>query len=173
MKFKRNCKLTKKRRGRKVKKNMRKTKCSPLMLKKRSRINRKRSRRGGMRGGNKCADMVIDAILSDTQDPDELTDRDTLVNQLVNTDVDERYSKLQTELYNEFENEFNNICNNSPNLRLLIRYAFAYIINKDGHYYLLQFRLKMKVAEILKTILRNCVGYHDTDAGTGDWRSKR
>ena len=67
MKFKRSSKLTKKRGRRKVKKNMRKTKCSPLMFKKRSRINRKRSRRGGahmnIEGGTLGIGMENDHIL--------------------------------------------------------------------------------------------------------------
>lgn len=132
---------------------------------------------------NKCADMVIEAIISDTQNPNkrrELTvNKNTLVHQLVTTvtsNQDKRNSNLERELFNEFNNKFNNICNNSPNLSLLIRYAIASIPIKDGPIeertwlgyagsFLISV-LKMKVAEILITVLRNLVGY-DSDAGTG------
>jgi|TARA_Y100000992_G_scaffold302224_1_gene275531 hypothetical protein len=197
MKFKRNSKLTKKRGGRKVKKNMRKTKYRPLIFKKRSRMNRKRSRRGGMfRIGmkcewddNKCADMVIDAIISDTQNPDKRDEleanKNTLVHELVTkvmNNQDKRNINLEREMFNDFNSQFNSICNNPPNLGLLIRYAIASIPIKDGPIeertwfgYAGSFLisgLKMKVVEILNSVLRNLVGY-DTDAGTGNWENNR
>lgn len=203
MKFKRNSKLTKKRGGRKVKKNMRNTKYRPLIFKKRSRMNRKRSRRGGMFRGintrsnnntsvttathhtdglgvnhdNKAAKLVIEAILSDITDPNVRyqfeKNEDYLAEQIV-TIVGSGQENRNTSLEREMLNEFNTIdISNINEEKRKLLIRYAIASIPIVQYTLGRSWLKLRVTNILKNVIYKLIHFHDTDAGTGNWENNR